>query len=127
MFWWLAEHKDGSVIRQYEGDTKVSADKIDRNKLKTFSLMNGESCVIKLYIRNGMVLVYRRRIEKNVGGSERVCHIVGWRKYTGHDNEIVQSMAFIFEDGGIEMIEDFIEDHPWFYKPVLREFELPCQ
>lgn len=128
MFWWIAEYKDGTVIRQQKEDgTIVSADSIDRDKIKTFSLMNGEACVVKLHLLKGEKLIYRRRVEKTVGGPERACHIIGHRKYVGHEGDIAQATMFVFEDGGIEMISDFQEDHPWFYEPKLREFELPWQ
>lgn len=128
MYWWLAEYKDGSVVRQHNDDGSiVSADSIDRDKLKAFSLMNGADCVVKLHILEGEKLVYRRRVEQSVGGPERACHIIGTRKYLGHDGDIAQSTLFVFEGGGIEMISDFQENHPWFYEPKLRDFELPWQ
>jgi len=35
----------------------------------------------------------------------------------------VQSIAYVFEDGRIEMAGRFREDHPWFYSIVLTDKE----
>jgi hydroxymethylpyrimidine pyrophosphatase-like HAD family hydrolase len=126
MFEWLAEYKDGSIIRQNNAFGKIiSSDEIDRDKLKTFTLICDNKIIVKLHINNNERLVYRRRVEKTIGDSEIACHIIGWRKLV--DNKICQSMMYVFEDGNIEMASDFQENHKWFYPPILRDFELPCQ
>lgn len=124
MYWWLAEYDDGTVVKRHNEDgTLVSADSIDRDRVRVFLLMKDNNCVLKLFLDDRRKLVYRRRVEKTVGGPERACHIVGWRMKVG--DEIVQSMSYVFEDGFVEMAGDFQEDHPWFYPPKLRGFELP--
>lgn len=125
MYWWLAEYDDGTIVKKHNDDGSiVSADSINRDKVRIFILMNGKDCVLKLFLDERRKLVYRRRVEKAIGGEEKVCHIVGWRMKV--KSEIVQSMSYVFEDSFIEMAGDFDENHPWFYSPNLRDFELPC-
>jgi len=125
MFHWMARYKNGAVVKQYNSDgLQVSSDSIDRDQLERFILLNDNKPIVILHLDDGQKLIYRRRVELVEGQSEIACHIVGWRKKIGE--EITQSILFVFEDGHIEAIGDFQENHRWFYQPTLREFELPC-
>lgn len=123
MYFWIVEYKDGSVVRQHQEDgTIVSSDIINRDLIKSFTLMNGSDQVIKMYIDDDKKFIYRRRVEKPSGGKETVCHLIGWRKRVS--DQIIQSIVYVFEDGAIEFAGNFQDDHPWFYSPILRDFEL---
>lgn len=125
MFHWMARYKNGDVIMQYNSDgLQVSSDSLDRDQLSRFILLNDNEPIVTLILGEGQKLVYRRRVELVEGQGETVCHLIGWRKKIGE--EIIQSMIFVFEDGRIEVMSNFQEDHRWFYKPTLRDFELPC-
>lgn len=55
-------------------------------------------------------------------GMTGACHLVGWRRNI--NGETIQSIAYVFENGQIEMAGRFDEKHPWFYSPKLRPFEV---
>jgi len=118
MITWVAKYRDGQFVTQHKGNGEMmSADNVDRKLVESFSLLNGEKIIFTLHLDPGQRLIYRRRVEQNVGGEQKVCHLVGWR------GDIAQSICYVFEDGQVEMAGAFREDHPWFYSPNLREFE----
>ena len=118
---WEATYRDGTIVKQHVEGQEISSEQIDRLKVGQISIKNGDVDIFTLHIDEGKKLIYRRRTEMNSGGYVSVCHVVGWRQKI-HD-VYVQSIIYCFEDGKIEVAGDFIENHPWFYAPKLREFE----
>lgn len=122
MYNWRATYSDGTTLEQTTPNGLVSADDIDRRKVVSMTLLRDSSVVVTLHLDPGQKLIYRKRINKCIGAEDEVCHILGWRQNV--NSEIVQSICYYFEDGRIELAGQFRENHPWFYSPTLREFEV---
>jgi len=127
MYNWKCLLKNGSILEQYDDKREpkeISSDTIDHLNVETFVLFNGENLVYILHMDPGQRLIYRRRTELAAG--ERiplVCHLVGWQMTVSGEN--VQSIAYCFEDGVIESVGKFRDNHPWFYSvvPTKKEME----
>lgn len=133
---WVAYYADNTHLRQYDDDGHENkyAD-IDRARLASFALYDGgvphseapfhyEPATHKLFhlhLEPGQRLIYRRRVEQTVGAAPIVCCMIGWQQLIGDQN--TQSIAYIFENGTIELAGRWREDHPWFYsvQPVPSE------
>ncbi len=141
---WVAYYDDGTHLRQYKDDGSENkyAD-IDRSKLASFALYDGGAIVnrddylklrndvaitpgadpgvyelatrklLHLHLEPGQRLIYRRRVEQTVGGPATVCYMIGWQQTIIGEN--IQSIAYVFENGTIELAGKWREDHPWFY------------
>lgn len=123
---WVAHLKDGSKIYQYNGQKENSYDELDQSELVWFALYEGDKPKIVVHLDEaGKKLIYRKRIEKNTpekgAGSTTTVYLVGWRqKIQGKD---VQSISCLFEDGHIENIGRWNENHRWFYPVNYRNNE----
>lgn len=120
---WLATYKDGTVFDSNR-DHDLSVDRLDRKQLERFELVDGAgNSIARLHLDPGQRLIYRIRTQMGQGtGKKFVCHLLGWQQTV--NGKSVQSILYIFEDGRIEMAGRFREDHPLFYAPALRRFEL---
>lgn len=122
---WRALYKDGTVVDQYDekrDPIEVSSEVIDRKKVKTFFIMREQVPVLTLHLDEGQNLIYRRRVSIT-GDEKQICHLAGWQHGVGIGIEIAQSIAYVFEDGTIEMAGKFRENDPWFYPIVLTDKE----
>jgi hypothetical protein len=120
---WVALYSDGSGLCQYNGDGSENkyAD-IDRARLTNFALFTDDHRkVVEIHLEPGQRLIYRRRVEHPPGKPKIVVYMVGWQQTIAGQN--VQSIAYVFPDGRIEIAGQFREDHRWFYaiEPV------PCE
>jgi len=133
---WVAYYSDDTHLRQYDdsGVESKYAD-IDRGRLSSFALYDGGKVdgftvngdiipgayatatrkLLHLHLEAGQRLIYRRRVEKVVGGPETVCYLIGWQQTIKGEN--VQAICYVFEDGTIEVAGRYNESHPWFYSP----------
>jgi hypothetical protein len=123
---WFAEYQDGSRFPQIAEDgTERSYDNIpNRDSIACFCLFKVEDKkpVFTLYLDPGQKLIYRRRVFKVLGGTDKIFYLVGWRKTVG--GECVQAISYIHEETNyVQMAGKFREDHPLFDSPTLREFE----
>ena len=127
-FAWIAKYRDGSFVSQYNEQGKErSTDNIPaRQTLESFSLIDvpNKKVIITIHFDDNQRLIYRRRTEMIQGyGSVVACHLVGWQQKINGSN--IQSIAYVFEpDGRIELGGKFRDDHPWFYSPTIRGFEI---
>jgi hypothetical protein len=121
---WVANYNDGGHISNSEiFGAKSKYTDIDRSKLKSFELYLDGKLIITLHLEPGQRLIYRRRATKNIMGNENTAvHLVGWQKTINGSN--VQSIAYIFEDGHIELAGQWNNKHAWFYEPKLMEEEI---
>jgi len=124
---WLAIYKNGDRIAQVGPDGKdISYDALpNRDQISDFALYDHSTkkAILTLHLEPGQRLIYRRRVAKSAGGKDEVCCLAGWRRTVA--GECIQSIAYVFESTGrIEMAGAFNEKHPWFYSPVLRDFEV---
>jgi hypothetical protein len=117
---WEAEYNDGTSLKQ-AGNAYHD---IDQSRLRAFLLVEGETPRLRIEFNPGERLVWRRRVERSLDGSDlRVCHIVGKRVAVADGLE-VSSVACIFEDTGELLTADgFDDNHPWLYAPQYLEHE----
>ena len=120
---WEARYNDGSTLPQYHADGSENryAD-IERERLESFALLREDGTVLfRLHLDPGQRLIFRRRVERQVGGTDRVVYLVGWQQTVNGSN--VQSMGYVTGDGEIHLAGRWRDDHPWFYsvQPV------PCE
>jgi hypothetical protein len=109
---WRVHYKNEDVISQ----ANLAYEDIDRDNLTAFQLFDGEKVVLSVPFKdNGHRLIWRRRIEKQVGGEEKIVHIVG--KKGGF-------VCAVFDDGTFLIDDKFREDNDWLYPPQYREFEV---
>jgi len=99
---WKAIYSDGKSLNQYnEGKTSKYTD-IDRNLLQFFELYNGDKLIFRVHLDDGKRLIFRKRVSQEMNsGNKKNVYLVGWQKKIGGEN--VQSIAYIFEDGRIEL------------------------
>lgn len=109
-----AVHKDGSEVTEY--------DKIDRSQLSHFVVIGDDGKpILVLHLRPTSRLIYRQRVQLEVGGKEKArIVLVGWQETRNGAN--FQSLTAIFPDH-IEVTDRFDEGHPWFYPVNLRSEE----
>ena len=111
---WKAIYNDGTEYNQYENGKANSYAEIDRSRLSQFVLHENNKPLIVIHLDKRKKLIYRRRVAKHVfGGKEEVVYIVGWQEHINCMN--IQSISFLFEDGHIEVLDRFKENHDWFY------------
>jgi hypothetical protein len=121
---WKATYKDGTLVPQFtvDGEERSYINHLDWDKIESFSLFDGEKPILTLHLEEGQRLIYRRRVELSPGiGNTGVCHLLGWQKNVNGEN--IQSIAYVFEDGRIELAGRFRKDHPWFYAPTIIDKE----
>lgn len=112
---WRAIYDDGLALDQFKLDgTWNKYTDIDRSRLKQFLLLDGDKPFIVLHLQSWQKLIYRMRVAMDFYGEEKQrVWLVGWH---GKKNDInVQIVFFVFEDGHIEIVDRFREDHSWFY------------
>ena len=123
MYKWVTVMKDGSLVEQYNVDRtprEISSESIDYKNVDTFILFNDEQIILALHLDEGQRLIYRRRVEIKPEGTI-ICHLIGWQMTVNGQN--VQSIAYCFENGMIELAGKFREGHDWFYPIVHTEKE----
>ena len=136
---WQAIYDDGETLSQYnekKGRENKYTD-IDRSRLVQFVLLADDIPKLVIHHDKNKRLIYRRRIAmvfsgppagKAEGGNLSTCnqetvHIVGWQERKKGVN--TQMICFLFEDGHVEVVDRFREQHPWFYPVIfLPEEEL---
>jgi hypothetical protein len=120
---WIAIYKDGTDLKQYNEDGSENRyQDIDRTKLDSFVLYQDiAKPLLWIHLETDQRLIYRRRVEKRMDGTETVVYLAGWQQTVKGQN--VQSISYIAPDGSIHQAGAFKEDHPWFYpvEPV------PCE
>jgi len=105
---WKAVYKDGSMLPQLRKDGKENKyEDIDRDNLEFFELLKGEKLIFKLHLEPGRRLIVRRRTIGNFfdPSVNDVVWLVGWQWNANGRN--VQDLAWIFEDGHVELTGRF--------------------
>ncbi len=111
-------YNDGSKLKLGE---QIAYDNIDRSRLSAFALVKDDKEILRLHLESGQRLIWRKRCFIAPSKKEIVVHLVGWQKTAGNEN--VQSIAYVFEDGHIEMAGAFRENHPLFGRVNLHKEE----
>lgn len=133
---WKANYEDGTSLPQYneDGSKNIYTD-IDRSKLVSFEILNlieqkdEEGKVIKsekkiihnLKLAKGQRLICRQRKFMRNDMVNNIVWIVGWQQTVEGKN--IQSIAYIYPDGKIEMSGSWKEYHPLFRKIELLPIE----
>ncbi len=127
-FIFTALYKDGGQV-QLSGT--LSYDDLKRENLSAFKVSIGKSELFTLHLEEGQRLIHRARTATTPGiTKEKSKHpqiyMVGWRqKVNGKD---IQSITYICDWPGrgfqIHQAGKFKDDHPWFYPPNLKVYEV---
>jgi len=115
---WRAWYSDGTYLDQISGEDQYS--KIDRTRLNAFEIFRDNKSLLRVWFDDDKrkKLIYRRRVQKDLGSGEikSVVYLVGWHMKIG--NESIQSINYIFEDGRVEQAGKWVGRIP-----TLREDE----
>lgn len=124
---WRAIYSDGTHLDQINQDgSEAKYTDIDRNKLCAFVLFDEtKTAKVVLHLQPGQKLVHRVRRLKHMPLSnlfwekhdctEEAVWIVGFHENRNGTN--VQMLSFIFEDGHVELMDKWRDDHA-LYAPV---------
>jgi hypothetical protein len=111
---WLAIYIDGTTLQQYNADGSENKYlNIERDKLKQFVLLRDNEPKVVIHVDQNKKLIYRMRTAANNKGIIERVYLAGWQQRTNGMN--TQMISFLFEDGHIEIVDKFRENHPWFY------------
>lgn len=113
---WKVVYNDKTELPQYNDDgSENKYTDINRNKLIQFSLWEKDLDipVLVIHLDSQKRLIYRRRVALTFDGRKTIVHLVGWQENVEGKNS--QMICFAFEDGHIEVVDRFSENHPWFY------------
>ncbi len=118
MLCWKAIYGDGTVLGQFNSDgSENKYTDIDRTRLSQFLLLKGAEPIVVIHLDANKKLICRRRVAMHVtgkkAGTKEVVWLAGWQENRKGVN--VQMISFVFEDGHIEVVDRFYENHPWFY------------
>lgn len=107
---WIATYKDGSMVCEYDKQgNNISADSIDRKKIKEFKLIDAKGrTVISQDIYAGQCFYYRRRTALQTGRDViEIMHMFGWRYLVSNKDEeprYLEHMCVLYEsDMHVEM------------------------
>ena len=109
----------------------LSIDDIPREDLIGMVVKIGTSALFTLHLEPGQNLIYRHRTITSPGVTpeqqkEPDIFIVGWTQLIG--GKSIQSITYICDWPGrgfqLHQAGKWRDDHPWFYKPNLRKFEV---
>lgn len=111
---WEAVYNNGESLLQFSPDGKENkyAD-IKRAVLKQFILYRHKLPAIVIHFDGAKRLIYRMRNAMNNHGYSETVYLAGWQET--RDGKNTQMIAFLFEDGHIEIVDRFYADHTWFY------------
>jgi hypothetical protein len=111
---WRVHYNNGDIISQ---SPDYAYEDIDRDNLIAFQIVDSDKVVfsVPFFDGQGKRLIWRRRIEREVGGTEKIVHIVG--KKGGF-------VCAVFDDGSILADDKFRDDNNWLYPPQYREYEV---
>lgn len=127
-FTFTAIYKDGGQVQLSQ---TLSYDKLKRDNLAAFKVTIGKQELFTLHLEDGQRLIYRRRPPNTPGiplekSKHPVIYMIGWRQRVGGKD--VQSITYICDWVGrgwqIHQAGKFREDHPWFYSPFLKVYEV---
>lgn len=117
---WRAVYSDGSCLEYNSDGSENKYTNIDRQHLTQFHLLKDNVSVLVIHLEPSRKLIYRRRVAVHVSGpkagTQETIYLVGWQENREGIN--FQVICFVFEDGHIEILDKFRENHKWFYPIV---------
>ena len=105
MVTWEAIYKNGASFRQ----NSIKYSDIDRAQLMQFNLYDNLGKFVTVNLNNDKTLFYRKRVCVDNHNNTTSIYIVGWR--TTDDITILT----IFDDGHMELLDEFREGSSWLY------------
>jgi hypothetical protein len=111
---WKALYDDGSSLDGGEGRARYTD--IDFDRIVRFELLDDDDSVrVGIDLDGGRRLVYRQRTFLNaLTGEKERAQIVGWQMNVCGTN--IQNILFVFDDGRVECLSRFREEHAQFDK-----------
>jgi len=107
MFVWKANYSDGTFLKQVNEDgTENHYQDIDRSKLSSFELFDGERRVYVLFLHKGQRLIFRRRVTIDLFGQPRDIHYLVGYQYTDGDGSNKSVVNYVHEDGFVELDDE---------------------
>jgi hypothetical protein len=111
---WKAIYSDGESLMQFDADGGENKYvDINRTRLIQFLLYRDNIPAVVVHLGPHKKLIYRMRRAMNNHGEEEAVFLAGWQELRG--GKSVQMISFLFEDGHVEIVDRFYEDHLWFY------------
>ncbi len=127
---WVVQYNDGTQHDSDESGEGFKYQDIDRDNLSQFRMMDGNRVVAVLHLTPERKLIYRKRVAVNVMTNNKVAvFLFGWQETIEFDTgpyvakKSAQTLCALFEDGHIEVVNGFKENHPWFGKINFRPEE----
>lgn len=107
MLTWKANYLGDESLEQYNEDGSENRYKdIDRTKLFSFELLNGDKRVYVLLLHEGQRLIFRRRNWINLNGKLlKQVYLVGYQ-FNDSTGKNYQVINYIHEDGLVELDND---------------------
>jgi len=120
---WKAVYSNREVLNQYNEDGSCNQyPDIDRDRLEYFDIVEGDKLIFRLHLEAGRRLIYRKRVAQDMmSGAKTFVFLVGWQATVNGKN--VQDIAYVFEDGHVELAGKWKSDSRWLYAPNLIECE----
>jgi hypothetical protein len=121
---WKAFYNDNTSLPQFNADRSENRYiDIDRSKLVKFVLYQNNLQKVVVHLDSNKKLVYRRRVAISATSQiKQEIWLVGWQEKISGRN--IQQLIFLFDDGHIEVIDRFREEHP-FDEIIFIEEEKP--
>ena len=111
---WKAVYQNGNFLLQFNADgSENKYTTINRAQLSQFVLYRDKKPMVVIHLNGKKRLIYRMRRAMNNHGYKEIVYIAGWQETTNGVN--TQMISFLFEDNHIEIVDQFYEDHSWFY------------
>jgi hypothetical protein len=121
---WKAVYQNGGELPQYNEDgSENKYDDIDRKNLSQFMYVIDDKPRLVVHMNKTKRLIYRRRVAQAFFDNKitEVVYLIGWQETILGRN--TQMISFLFEDGHVEVVDKFDEDHQWFYPVKFRSDE----
>lgn len=119
---WKAIYNNGMRLPQFNEDgSENKYPEIDRSRLSAFEIYNMDKLILRIHFEKGRRLIYRKRVSRGLSGKQQAIYLIGWQQTIAGQN--IQDIAYVFEDGHIELAGKWKEDHRWFYAPNLIAVE----
>jgi len=111
--YWKAFYIDGTSLPQFNKDgTENKYLDIRRDELSKFILYQDDKPKVVIHLDKNKKLICRKRIAMNMFSKiKEIVWLVGWQERRRGVN--VQSLSFLFEDGRVEVLDRFKEEHPF--------------
>lgn len=112
--YWKAIYSGNESLSQFNEDgSENKYTNIKRERLIQFCIYVDNNPAVIIHLDPHKKLIYRMRRAMNNRGEEESVYLAGWQERKNGKN--IQMIVFLFEDGHIEIVDRFYENHKWFY------------